>query len=248
MIKREHIKQAIDAISMRNKEIGYSLDEMLGMGIINIASGEIDPSGDESYHFFFEGRRVLVNRVLFFQEGTAPIEQGLLIKYGELAQKTGGEAGTLVDAIPLEASFRRDRFNEGVFAEWYLPAHDASDWETKNTFLTWDAQDKPEDEKGHDYDGYGWYRMTVNVPAGMVNKPLSLHLGGVINEGWVWINGNYAGHRAWKLWWAGRDALEMDVDVTGKVKAGANVIAIRVWNNAEIGGLYRRGFLWSPKP
>ncbi|PKN61660.1 MAG: hypothetical protein CVU57_28360 [Deltaproteobacteria bacterium HGW-Deltaproteobacteria-15] len=87
MIKREHIKQAIDAISMRNKEIGYSLDEMLGMGLINIASGEIDPAGDEGYHFFFEGRRVLVNRVLFFQEGTAPIEQGLLINYGELVKR-----------------------------------------------------------------------------------------------------------------------------------------------------------------
>ncbi|MDD5206550.1 MAG: hypothetical protein PHS17_14075 [Desulfobacterales bacterium] len=87
MIKREHIKQAIDAISMRNKEIGYSLDEMLGMGIINIASGQIESTGDESFHFLFEGQRVLVNRVLFFQEGTAPIEQGLLIKYGELVKR-----------------------------------------------------------------------------------------------------------------------------------------------------------------
>jgi len=23
-------------------------------------------------------------------------------------------------------------------------------------------------------------------------------------------------------------------------------VAIRVWNDAEIGGLFRRGFLWSP--
>lgn len=87
MIKREHIKQAIDAISMRNKEIGYSLDEMLGMGFINIASGQGESTGDESFHFLFEGQRVLVNRVLFFQEGTAPIEQGLLIKYGELVKR-----------------------------------------------------------------------------------------------------------------------------------------------------------------
>jgi hypothetical protein len=39
----------------------------------------------------------------------------------------------------------------------------------------------------------------------------------------------------------------MDVDATGKVKSGQNVIAIRVWNNAEVGGLIRRGFLWAPK-
>jgi hypothetical protein len=39
----------------------------------------------------------------------------------------------------------------------------------------------------------------------------------------------------------------MDVDVTGKVKAGANVVTVRVWNNADIGGLCRRGFLWGPR-
>ena len=158
-----------------------------------------------------------------------------------------GTTGTLVAAIPMQAKFKRDRFNEGVLAEWYQPSYDDGAWGTENTFYTWDAQDPPEDEKGHDYDGYGWYRVNVNVPPNMVNKPLKLHLGGVINEGWVWINGQYAGHRGWNLWWAGTAALEMDVDATGKVQAGKNVIAIRVWNNAEIGGLYRRGFFWSPK-
>jgi hypothetical protein len=39
----------------------------------------------------------------------------------------------------------------------------------------------------------------------------------------------------------------MDVDATGKVKSGQNVFAIRVWNNADVGGLIRRGFLWTPK-
>jgi hypothetical protein len=172
---------------------------------------------------------------------------GRVVTYTNLASRTTGPAGTLIAAVPLESKFTRDRYNEGVLAEMYKPDYDDSGWGTKNTFLTWDAQDKPEDAKGHDYDGYGWYRFTVDVPRGAVNKPLKLYLGGVINEGWVWINGNYAGHRAWNLWWAGRNALEMDVDVTGKVKAGANVIAIRVWNDAEIGGLYRRGFLWAPK-
>ena len=172
---------------------------------------------------------------------------GRVIKYNEIARKVNGDLGTQVANIPMDAKFQRDRFNEGVLAEWYLPSHDDSAWENKNTFYTWDAQDKPEDDKGHDYDGYGWYRITVDVPKDAVNKPLRLHLGGVINEGWVWVNGEYVGHRKWLLWWSGRTPLEMDVDVTGKVKAGPNTIAIRVWNSAEIGGLYRRGFLWAPK-
>jgi len=172
---------------------------------------------------------------------------GFRDRYTKLATMMNGEEGTMIAPVPLEAKFHRDRYNEGVLAEWYLPQYDDKEWGTENTFLTWDQQDKPEDAAGHDYDGYGWYRFTVDVPANAVNKPLKLHLGGVLNEGWVWINGNYAGHRSWKLWWEGREGLEMDVDATGKVKAGRNVIAVRVWNNAEIGGMLRRGFLWAPK-
>ena len=37
------------------------------------------------------------------------------------------------------------------------------------------------------------------------------------------------------------------IDVTTFVKAGKiNTIAIRLWNKAEVGGLIRRGFFWSP--
>jgi len=86
MIKREHIKQAIEAIASRDPDIGYSLDEMLGMGLIDIPSDDEGREGD-NFLFLFGGEKVLVNRVLFFNEGTVPIEQRLLIKYGELAKK-----------------------------------------------------------------------------------------------------------------------------------------------------------------
>ncbi len=173
---------------------------------------------------------------------------GWLARYEELLAMTNGEKGRLIAPLPLEARFARDRYNEGVIAEWYMPGHDDANWGLKNTFHTWDAQDPPEDPKGHDYDGYGWYRFTVDVPAEAAGRPARLHLGGVINEAWVWVNGEYAGHRPWLLWWAGRKPLEMSADLTGKLKPGPNLIAVRVWNSAEIGGLLRRGFLWSPNP
>ena len=87
MIKREHIKQAIDAISSQNPEIGYSLDEMLGMGLIDVPAGTEDAASGEEFFFLFEGEKVAVNRVLFFEQGTVPIEQGLLVKYGELVKR-----------------------------------------------------------------------------------------------------------------------------------------------------------------
>lgn len=87
MIKREHIKQAIDAIARNRPEIGYSLDQMLGMGVIDIAPSVEEGLEGDNFFFFFDGEKVLVNRVLFFNEGTVPIEQGLIIKYGELVKK-----------------------------------------------------------------------------------------------------------------------------------------------------------------
>jgi hypothetical protein len=81
MLKRENIKQAIDAISERAPEIGYSLNEMLGSGQIDVPL-----EGDDLY-FLFDKEKVLINKFLYFNEGTVPIEQGLLIKYGEMIKK-----------------------------------------------------------------------------------------------------------------------------------------------------------------
>jgi len=163
----------------------------------------------------------------------------------ELAARMDGTTGNLVAALPLDIDFTRDPFNEGVLAEWYAPGFDDSTWSTKNTYYTWDQQDPPEDAAGHDYDGYGWYRAEIEVDKRFAGKPIQLYCGGVINEAWVWINGRYAGHRPHRLWWQGAQQIEMDV--TDLVKPGQrNAIAIRVLNDAEIGGLLGRGFLYSP--
>lgn len=87
MIKRENIKQAIDAIAKRDPEVGYALDEMLGMGQIDIPHQAQDPPEQDASYFFFEKQKVYLNKFVFIHEGTAPIEQGLLIKYGELLKK-----------------------------------------------------------------------------------------------------------------------------------------------------------------
>ena len=87
MIKREHIKQTIDEISKRDVQIGYSLDRMLSMGVIGIPEGPKEPAEEKDPSFLFCGEKVRINRILYFNEGTAPIEQGLLIKYGEISKK-----------------------------------------------------------------------------------------------------------------------------------------------------------------
>lgn len=87
MIKRENIKQAIDAISRRDPEIGYSLNEMLGAGKIDSPTqADVSSRGEDPY-FFFDKEKVSINKFLYFNEGTVPIEQELLIKYGEMIKR-----------------------------------------------------------------------------------------------------------------------------------------------------------------
>lgn len=87
MIKKENIKDAIDAIAGRDPAAGYSLDEMLGAGHIDVPSPQDDSSARNHVFFLFSGRKVPVNKFVFFNEGTTPIEQALLVKYGELVKK-----------------------------------------------------------------------------------------------------------------------------------------------------------------
>jgi len=167
--------------------------------------------------------------------------------FDRLAAMTDGTKGVMVAPLPLEMKFRRDPFNEGVIGGWYRMDFDDSDWGTENTFYFWEQQDPPLDEAGHHYDGYGWYRATFEVPAEMAGREFRFWCGGTVNEGWVWINGRYAGHQPRKLWWSHPHDFEMDI--TDLVRPGErNLIAIRVWKDPDIGGMLRRGFIWSPNP
>jgi len=166
-------------------------------------------------------------------------------EYKRLLSLCNGEKGTKVADLPLEMAFVRDKHNEGVIGEWYAPDYDDGKWGAMNTHLTWDAQLEPISDRGHHFDGFGWYRGTFKVPKKFKGKPISFHSGGALNECWVWINGEYVHHEPHKVWWWWNH--KFDADITDVVKPGAvNTIAIRVWNKAEHGGLIHRGFFWSP--
>ena len=87
MLKKEAIKQAIDAIAERDKEIGYSLTELFGINRITVAN-EADSTTDGGlYNLMFDGQPIPIKKNNYFFEGSAAIEQKLLIQYGEMARR-----------------------------------------------------------------------------------------------------------------------------------------------------------------
>ncbi|MEW6265878.1 MAG: histone deacetylase [Thermodesulfobacteriota bacterium] len=87
MIKRETLKQAITAISERDPEIGYALNEMLSTGLLDGPTAAEASSQTHNLFFIFDQRKVQVQKFLYFNEGTSPLEDRLLIKFGEMAQR-----------------------------------------------------------------------------------------------------------------------------------------------------------------
>ncbi len=86
MIKRENLKQAIDAIAKQDPEVGFALNEMLATGQIDVPS-DADPTPADEPCFLFQNRTVPVRLYQYFSDGPQVLEERLLLKYGELVRK-----------------------------------------------------------------------------------------------------------------------------------------------------------------
>lgn len=113
MLKKETLKQAIDAIAANDPEIGYSLVELFGTGRIDVADESTLDSSSGIYYYTFNGQRVPVKKINYFLEGPATIEQSLLVRFGELAQKqvlassTGSVNYAAADQVIRTAGLKR---------------------------------------------------------------------------------------------------------------------------------------------
>ena len=98
------------------------------------------------------------------------------------------------------------------------------------------------------YVGYGWYRRHLDVPAGYAGKRVSIEFEGAFQDAEVFVNGKPVGEHQ-----GGYTGFTFDI--TGGLKPGDNVLAVRVnnlWNprlaprageHVFSGGIYRDVFL-----
>lgn len=118
-------------------------------------------------------------------------------------------------------------------AAWAAPELNDSAWENIMIPTKW------EDAGYEDLDGIVWFRKTVNIPESWVGRDLVLRPGTIDEVDVTWFNGQQVGARGnikekiVKYWNQARD-----YSIPGElVKAGPNVIAIRVIDATGPGGL-----------
>lgn len=78
---------------------------------------------------------------------------------------------------------------KGIEKGWNKAAFDDSAWKPIKVPGTFEEQRK----ELADYDGYFWYRIKFKVPEIMKNNEITLNIGPVDDESWVWINDHYLG-------------------------------------------------------
>ncbi len=135
------------------------------------------------------------------------------------------------DSVALDGPWR---FRAGDAAAWASPALDDAGWRTLQVPGEW--------ETGlGDYDGFGWYRREVRLPAGLREAPVGLRFGTVGDAFEVYWNGVRVGTR-------GRmppDFVEgvapylvfVPDSVLDRAADGRHLVAVRVYNDYAYGGL-----------
>jgi diguanylate cyclase (GGDEF)-like protein len=135
------------------------------------------------------------------------------------------------DSVALDGAWR---FRAGDAAAWSSPLLDDGAWRTLRVPGPWEAG-------LGDYNGYGWYRRDVRLPAGLRGAPVGLRFGTVGDAFEVYWNGVKVGSRGsmpphfvegavLRPFFIPDSVLDRAVD-------GRHVVAVRVYNAYAYGGL-----------
>jgi hypothetical protein len=155
----------------------------------------------------------------------------------------------MVVVLPETAKFRTDPRDDGRFDGWYEPGWDVSDWDEMLTIRPYFAQGRHLDDEGFPYLGAMWYRLEVDVPASARDHTVKLHCMAAETEAWVWVNGEFVGHRPYIDAYIRPNPIDMDV--TEALKPGEkNVVVLRLHTNYQpaqmAAGMASRLFLYAP--
>jgi sialate O-acetylesterase len=110
-------------------------------------------------------------------------------------------------------------------AEWV----EVRSWPVMQLPTAWERAGVP------DFDGVAWFRREVELPLSWAGRDIELHLGAIDDIDSTWVNGRFVGSTA--LW----NEPRVYRLPAGLVKAGRNVMAVRVLDTGGNGGLWGGG-------
>jgi sialate O-acetylesterase len=154
-----------------------------------------------------------------------------------------GDVGIYKDrySLALDLNLQGEwKFFPGDKLEW--KEHSATDPDWKKIFVPgfW------EDQGYRDYDGYAWYRKSVEVPGHLARKPMVAVLGKIDDLDQLYINGKLiAGtgdfkKNAYKLQAHGHyNEFRGYYIPDGHLRPGKNTFAVRVYDDRGGGGIYK---------
>ncbi|MDD8019452.1 MAG: beta galactosidase jelly roll domain-containing protein, partial [Bacteroidota bacterium] len=131
------------------------------------------------------------------------------------------------------------KFKTGDDKQWADPSTDDSKWQTLVVPLPWDYQGYEE------YDGFGWYRVTFDVPDNLQNEKLFVVLGKVDDIDEAYLNGTKIGNtgrmegRRWidNIQEQYRELRVYRIPSSIIKYNQKNVIALRVYDKMRYGGI-----------
>lgn len=109
-------------------------------------------------------------------------------------------------------------------ASWSATNTDDQAWKKMKVPGPWEAQQLP------DFDGEVWFRNSFSIAAGDAGKPAELSLGAIDDNDVTYINGTRIGATS------GYNVFRTYKIPAGVLKAGNNVIAVKILDNAGAGG------------
>ena len=127
-------------------------------------------------------------------------------------------------------TFMADTGNDGVKKGWAETDFDDSTWKDAPVPGEWNEALKL------NLLGGAWYRKEVTLDAGWAGKDLMLALGAIDDFDTTYFNGKQVGATGTETpnWWQAQRQYKIPGQL---VKAGKNVVAVRVWNQAAQGGM-----------
>ncbi|MGE4550048.1 MAG: beta galactosidase jelly roll domain-containing protein, partial [Opitutales bacterium] len=116
----------------------------------------------------------------------------------------------------------------GMAGKWYASKFDDSKWKTMKLPKHYETAGLP------DHDGTVWFRRAIDVHVARGGKPITLQLGAIDDMDMTFFNGHFLGGTETPGFWTKQRVYK----VPGEwVKAGRNVITVRVIDHGWSGGM-----------